>query len=368
MNKQSQISTLRWSELTDLDKHAWDRFRATRPSLRSPFFSWDWIAHVNAVRNDISVLRVMQNGSPVAYLPIQTNAFGWARPVGSPLCDWQGFISCENFKVDTDLLLTHLGVAGFKFSTVPPDDPLFQSIRGLVDASFALDLSAGYPAYATAQIAARPKAFRNYRSRLRRLAEAHPFYEVRLDDRDPAAFDEIIRLKSEQYRDTGQPNALRPAWTIKLLANLFSGDRADLHARISTLRVNGRIIAGHLGLQERGHLHYWFPVYDHKFADFSPGIVLLHEIAKAEGEHAVSTIDLGGGSYRFKEEFANSVLPFKSIRLARWGGRRIQPSLAHRAFPQARKLTRRIELFADMYTLRTLKGGGPAAARIPSTY
>lgn len=364
MNKQCQISTLRWSELTDLDKHAWDRFRATRPSLRSPFFSWEWIAQVNAVRDDISVLRVMQNGSPAAYLPVQTNAFGWARPVGSPLCDWQGFISCESFKIDTDLLSTHLGVAGLKFSNVPSDDPLFQSIRGPDDASFALDLRAGYSPYATAQAAARPKAFRNYRSRLKRLAEAHPSYEVRLDDRDPAAFDEIIRLKSEQYRETGQPNALRPTWIIKLLASLFSGERSNVYARMSTLRVNGRMIAGHLGLQERDHLHYWFPVYDHKFAGFSPGIVLLHEIAKVEGEHTVSTIDLGGGDYRFKEEFANSILPFQSIWLTRGGRRRIQPSAAHRTLPRdlGRKLTRRLDLFADMYTSRTFRGGNPSSA------
>src|SRR3990167_130268 len=122
MSNPFEINTLRWSELTDHDRHAWNRLRTTRPVLSSPYFSWDWIAAVNEVRRDISVMRVVQNGSPVAYLPFQRNAFGWARPVGSPLCDWHGFVSCGTFRMDPDVLLAHLGVEGLKFSTVPPDD------------------------------------------------------------------------------------------------------------------------------------------------------------------------------------------------------------------------------------------------------
>jgi CelD/BcsL family acetyltransferase involved in cellulose biosynthesis len=60
------------------------------------------------------------------------------------------------------------------------------------------------------------------------------------------------------------------------------------------------LIAAHFGLRADHVLHWWFPVYDHEFANLAPGWILLRELVSAAPELGITRIDLGRGEDEYK--------------------------------------------------------------------
>jgi CelD/BcsL family acetyltransferase involved in cellulose biosynthesis len=89
------------------------------------------------------------------------------------------------------------------------------------------------------------------------------------------------------------------------MAELFES-RAAL---LSSFWIDGELAAGHFGLMSGGVLHHWMPVYDLKFAGYSPGSVLWLELARELSATGLTSMDLGVGDYRWKREFANASAP-----------------------------------------------------------
>lgn len=302
-----QYETYDWHSLSAADRAAWLGFRRARPSLSSPCFTLDWCDAVHAARGDLKVARIGHGGVFQGLLPFHHGHLGALRPAGGPMSDVHGFVCGPSAQIDPDSLVAALGARTFRFTGAPADDPGLAFAATPAD-GFALDLSDGYDAYVARRSAAEPKAFRNLRSRRRRLDGRA--VEIVADDRDPAALAALLALKSDQYRRTRQIDVFRPGWTRRLVDDVFSRPAGGaLRGRLSTLRVDGRVAAGHFGLQADGVLHYWFTAYDPEFAAASPGVILLQSIAESVAGEGVARIDLGGGAYRFKQEFADLRTP-----------------------------------------------------------
>jgi hypothetical protein len=75
---------------------------------------------------------------------------------------------------------------------------------------------------------------------------------------------------------------------------------------LSVLSVDGRVIAAHMGMRSRSDWHYWFPSYDHEFARFSPGLLLLLKMAEAAPAMGISRIDLGKGESQYKNRLGSA--------------------------------------------------------------
>ena len=326
-----QYETLDWPSLSASDRAAWERLRRARPSLSSPYFTLEWCDAVHAARGDLKVARIVHGGEFQAFLPFHNGRLGALRPAGGPMSDVHGFICGPSARLDPDGLVAALGARTFRFTGAPTDDPGLAFGAKPAD-GFSLDLSKGYNAYVARQGAIEPKAFRNYRSRQRRLDGRD--VEFNADDRDPAALAALLGLKRDQYRRTGQIDVFRPEWTRRLAADIFARPAGrTLRGRLSTLRVDGRLAAGHFGLEADGVLHYWFTVFDPAFAAVSPGVILLQRIAEAVAEQGVTRIDLGGGDYRFKQEFADLRTPLAAGLIR---GRTLFAGAAHSAGALAR--------------------------------
>lgn len=299
-----QYETLAWPAMSDADRAAWDRFRGLRPSLRGPYFTLDWGDVVQSARGDLEVARITSGGELAGFLPFHRGRFGALRPAGGPLSDVHGFVCPPDAPIDAAQLVKALGGQSYRFTGAAPDDPGLAPLAEPTE-GYGLDLSDGYAAYVERRSRAQPKAFRNLRARLRKVDEASLEAEFRADDRDSAVLAAVIALKREQYRRTRQIDVFRPPWTGRLIEALAAREGPGLRGRLSTLWFDGRLAAGHFGLQAEGVLHYWFTAYDEAFAAYSPGVLLLHRIAEACAEDGVTRIDLGGGDYRFKHEFAD---------------------------------------------------------------
>jgi CelD/BcsL family acetyltransferase involved in cellulose biosynthesis len=235
-------------------------------------------------------------------------------------------------------LLRTLKARGLVFPFVPFDDPVLGGGDKTDGSSAVVALSHGYGRYVLDHAKLKPKAFRNIRARQRRLQELHPDFEFVVTDRAPTALSEAIALKRAHYHRSRQPDVLGTSWVRELLRALDTGNPQATHLQVSTLRIEGKMVASHIGLRLAGLLHYWLPAYDPAYGSCSPGLLLLHEIASRDD--GLSEIDLGGGGdYRFKEEFANASHDFVHASLGA-----ARPS----ASPLRRKVIRRLELVASL--------------------
>jgi CelD/BcsL family acetyltransferase involved in cellulose biosynthesis len=70
---------------------------------------------------------------------------------------------------------------------------------------------------------------------------------------------------------------------------------------LSTLHAGDRLAAAHFGMRSATVWHWWFPVYDPDLSKYSPGILLLLEMAREARGLGIRVIDFGKGDAEYKE-------------------------------------------------------------------
>jgi CelD/BcsL family acetyltransferase involved in cellulose biosynthesis len=105
----------------------------------------------------------------------------------------------------------------------------------------------------------------------------------------------------------------RPGVTAFLMRVVREGVR-DGWGHFVSLRVNGRPIAWHLGLYNRGALYWWVPTYDLAWEHFSPGNVLLAKLIEYGIAAQWSHIHLLTGGHRYKMTWCPDALDLRTIR------------------------------------------------------
>ena len=78
---------------------------------------------------------------------------------------------------------------------------------------------------------------------------------------------------------------------------------------LSVLFAGERPVAAHLGMRSRTAWHYRLPTYDRDFAKYSPGLILLLEMAAQAPALGIRMIDLGKGSALYKQRLMSGAVP-----------------------------------------------------------
>jgi CelD/BcsL family acetyltransferase involved in cellulose biosynthesis len=130
--------------------------------------------------------------------------------------------------------------------------------------------------------------------------------QIVLDSRSEADFEQLLRWKQEQYQRTGAFNPMRFPWTLELLRKIWNETSESFRGVFSALYVGDQLIGAHFGMRSGSTLHYWFPAYNPEFQNYSPGNLLLMEIARAGSEAGITKIDLGKGSEEYKLSFGSA--------------------------------------------------------------
>ena len=156
-----------------------------------------------------------------------------------------------------------------------------------------MDLSRGYEAYAAGRRKAGSRQIPKVGALRRKLErEAGPVgFEVACSD--PAMLDRLMALKSAQYHRTDSYDRFAIPWIRQLLHRLLQTQTAGLTGLLSILTVDGELAAAHFGLRSHRYWHYWFPAYERRFARFSPGLILLLEMAARAPDMGICRIGLG---------------------------------------------------------------------------
>lgn len=291
---------------SELDPALTRRWRdlAVEGGYDSAFMLPGFTGAAGEARSDARVAVLEDGGRAVGFWPMHLRPLGMARPIGAPFSDQHGPVLADGVEFDPQAVLRQAGVASYSYNAM--HDP-----RGAASAA-AKELHAVYiaapggdgAAYLARLRAAHKRYFKSL-DRRRRRAERDEAMDLRVtpDDRDPEAYETILRWKRSQYAATGKHDVLGSKWSRVMLEALKEPRRADYGLRVCTLRDGERLIAGEICLLGAGTLHSWIVAYDSGYADLTPGLQLLRGIIGSAHELGAARVNLGAGHGYYKRFF-----------------------------------------------------------------
>lgn len=296
-------TVIRGCDLTDRHLGVWSEIQRSDPALSSPFFRPEFTRAVAAVRSDVYVAEITDNGQTVAFFPFCKGRMKIGRPVGQPLCDFQGIIGPVDAAWAETHLLGQCDLAAWEFDHLLCGQRLFETQQIATEESPFIDVSDGYAHYRAKRRGAGRRAFRRLEEKMRQMDREIGPLCVRSDVRDPALLELVMSWKSAQWRRTGKLDLFRLDWSRRLLELIFEQADDDFAGTLSVLYAGDTVAAAHMGMRSGTVLHWWFPTYNHTLAKYSPGLLLLLQLVSSAETLGIKRIDLGKGDESYKRRF-----------------------------------------------------------------
>ncbi|WP_332815549.1 GNAT family N-acetyltransferase [Ramlibacter sp.] len=293
-------------ELGQAEVARWRELQLSTPTLASPCFSREFAVAVAAVRPDVRVAVLEQDNRVLGFFAHQQR-WSAGEPAGGRLSDHHGVVAAPGTQWDWAELLRASGLSFWQFDHLAawqrPPGPVAQA------SSPGLDLSRGFEAYRQGRLAAGARRLAELPRKSRKLAREVGPLRFESNTRDPRVLQTVIRLKSEQCHRTGALDCFGSHWARELVTRIAAADHPEFAGRLSALYAGDALVAAHLGMRSSRTWHWWFPVYSHAHAAYSPGALLLLEVARAAAAEGCGLLDLGKGDEPYKTSFADCALP-----------------------------------------------------------
>ncbi len=313
----------------------WSELQRARPLYRSPFFRPEFTAAVARVRH-VRVAVIEDAGSVVGFFPFEVGRRRRARPAGWPFSDYHGAVLDERAEIQPRELLRACGLAAWSFDHLPAALTAFDPYVLARGGSPYLDLSAGFEPYLEGRRAR--SDVRGGLRKARKLAREVGPLRLVADSDAPQLLARTIEWKRRQYAETGVRDVLADTSARDLLRHVHAARGARFAGALSVLYAGDVVAALDFGLRSGPVWHSWFPVYNPELDRYSPGLVLLLELAEAAPALGIGEIDLGKGEARYKQALATG-----SVRLHEGCvGARPLSTLAARARASARRRLRAV--------------------------
>src|SRR5215469_890031 len=143
-----KVTLLPGGELGSDLVRAWAEIQQANPTLGSPYFHPEFTRVIAAVRDDVEVAVIEEDGRVVAFFPFQRGRRSVGAPVGGIISDYQGLICSPNFTCDARELIRQCRLVAWNFDHLLASQSSFEVFHDNVESSPQLDLSASYEAYA----------------------------------------------------------------------------------------------------------------------------------------------------------------------------------------------------------------------------
>jgi CelD/BcsL family acetyltransferase involved in cellulose biosynthesis len=301
-----KITTVAANELTPEHLHQWSELQRAVPTLESPYFRPEFTQAVAAVRPDVEVAILQEDGRTTGYFPFQRGRWGIGRPVGGRLSDFHGVVSRTGLTTDAAELIRGCRLRGWYFDHLLASQTAFERYHARLETALYVDLPQGFDFYYAQRCRAGSMLLRQALRKARKLErEVGPLRFV-YDERAPEVFNRLIEWKRAQYQRTAAVDVLGFPWTRLLLERIRTATGEDFAGVMSALYTGDRLAAAHLGMRSRHVLHWWFPSYDVALGKYSPGLILLTEQLKAAAALGVRHIHLGKANAEYKSSFASA--------------------------------------------------------------
>ncbi len=310
-----KISVIPASQLDAPLLARWRALQARNPVLQSPYYAPEFTLAVAAVRDDVRIAVLEEDRAVAGFFPFQSR---WrvGVPVGAGLSDHHGVVCARGTRWHWPDLLRATGLSSWRFDHLPREQAA--GVKAATPAlSPTLDLSRGYEAYLASRRRYGIRRLSEIERKGRKLAREVGPLRFEAHTTDPHVFEKVLRLKSHQCRRTGVPDFFAQAWARALVERVTATQQPDFGGRLSALYAGDTLVAAHLGMHSPAVWHWWFPVYEHALASYSPGGLLLLKVAEAAATQGHALLDLGKGDDAYKPSFADGGWPLAQGWVAR---------------------------------------------------
>jgi CelD/BcsL family acetyltransferase involved in cellulose biosynthesis len=254
-------------------------------------------------------IALMHDGAALAgVFPFRAGPLGYCHAPAGAMCDFQGLIAAPDATLDMRRIAREAGAGVFAYEALPADQARHGFPGEAGGACEVIGLEDGYESWKAARTA-ETRAIKRLEAKRRGLEREFGPVRVVIVDESDAAFETLCDWKRAQYRASGYFDIFAAPSTRALLQRIRARRDRAFRGVLSSLYVDGRLAAAHFGMQAGGVLHYWFPGYDPVFSKFSPGNLLLDDMARAGAEQGWTAIHLGDGDYAYKREFGSRQIP-----------------------------------------------------------
>jgi CelD/BcsL family acetyltransferase involved in cellulose biosynthesis len=295
----------------------WRELLAAHPELQSPYFCPEFTCAVAAVRDDVHVGLLEEGNRVVGFFPFQRGPLRVGTPVGGQLSDYQAVVTAPETRWRADELLRGCGLALWDFDHLLASQAPFGPWHRVSSESPIMDLSDGWEGYRRRRkCLGLSRVTQTLRKRRKLEREVGPV-RFEPDVRDPAVLQRVLDWKSEQCRRSEVFDFFSLDWTVALVRRIAETATPDFAGSLSVLWVGERVAAAHFGMRSRSVWHWWFPGYEHDLGRYSPGSILLLEVAQCAPGLGVHCIDLGKGDDAYKASFQTGAVALAegSVRL-----------------------------------------------------
>jgi CelD/BcsL family acetyltransferase involved in cellulose biosynthesis len=298
-----RVQVISVAELSADLRRTWAGIQRRNRLLASPYFSPEYILAAGACRAGVRIGVIEEASRPLGFFPFEIGRFGSGRPVGGRLSDYHGVIAPPGAAWRPADLVAGCGLRQWRFDHLPVECREFAPFVEAAASSWVLDLSGGFEHYRQQRRRAGSKRIDRILCKSRKLRREHGEVQFEFDSVDPVVLDQVIQWKREQCQRTGVVDFLAETGNAGLIRRIHATRTAEFAGVLSVLRVRGRIAAAHFGMRSPDTLHYWLPAYDRQLAHYSPGAILLLDVAREAAARGLVRLDLGKGDDAYKSSF-----------------------------------------------------------------
>ena len=307
MNDAYTSRVLAPEQLTRSEIALWNDLCATEPMLASPFLSHAYTLAVKKSGASVRVCLIYRNKKLCAFFPYQfsTVLTTWlkaAEPAGGRMTDYFGLIAAPDLTVSASQLLSLARLNQVTFTHLDESQLAFGLSGEAPRPGLRIACRAPCGAARTSIFDHKHQADLKRKTRLliQEVGALHFTFDVQ--ENRLQHLQSLIRQKRSQYAKSNVSDALRSRWKHRLLEHLLYTVCNECSGILSVLYAGDQWVASHFGIRGNGILQYWFPVYNPALGRYSPGKILLDQIAQASTRHAIHTIDRGEGNAQSKME------------------------------------------------------------------
>jgi CelD/BcsL family acetyltransferase involved in cellulose biosynthesis len=302
------------AEVGEADLAEWRRLILAFPEFSSPFLSPGYCRLVGACVSGVFAGLIRRNGKLAGVFPFELAEGAHARPVGTIFNDYQGVVIASDTNWEVRSLLSGLKLESFEFDHLLASQTSWARYWRRPGVSWIIDLSNGFDAYRSLM---RDNGHRvlddlaRKRSKIEREVGPLSFSPHEHDHR---LLDEMLAGKAAQWARTGSPGRFAAPWEQCLMHGLLDTVDSGFAGLFTVLRCAGRPVAMHLGMRSATVWHYWTTYYDREFARYSPGLLMLVEMAKSAPGLGLRELDLGKEDFEYKRRFHTRTVPMAEGR------------------------------------------------------
>lgn len=373
-------------------EEAWNVLWAATPEV-SGFQSHAWVETcLQQLRTESSLYLgvVERDGRPVAIFPTQLTKRGRLTFIGRGVSNYSGPVFLPDFLADSvrawgEHLSADENVKTIDLAGLRERSPFFALVVGAgglpgwgapvtvaTNTCPEVDLRPGWEELQQGHKSKQRSTWRRKANRLSRLG-ALEFVEAQ----DPAALEEAMPRMIELFEQRWEGQRIRGGFSSHgpFQAQAATRLAQERLALLSSLRLDGEIVAFAYGVRGRAVTSSYVLAHDDRFDRYSPGLLLLLRILEAACRRGDSSYDFSVGDVPYKSLWMTGR---QEVYRAIWGRGRRRGALQSRAWARARSIdwlrelklnglsamSPRRDLGAEIPDAPGLPAGRPAASRV----